>query len=427
MVNLNISPSMLFSDTYDEGNQRVATSNVMVIVVLSVIVILFYLVFQSLGTGKGGNSNSVLPTVPTPGFLGGNSGNGGNLTKKSLNVLEIIMWGSIIFLILINGLQYFFGVDIKTSIRNIFSRTPEIDVSIAPHKEDGKEVVPAVPQTPKISVEEWEEEEEELVEEIEEGFCKDHPEITEREECEKAGNTWVQSFCRGDEDIKTREKCEEMGYEWVVEQDTTGGDGRWNDNQGSGEDDGEGYGGGPRGPDSNNRPIGVDGEEYGEDGSTEIMIEKQVFHVPINKYTYNDARALCGAFGGRLATYNEIEDAYNKGGEWCSYGWSKGQNIYFPTQKKTYKKLKKIKGHEHDCGRPGINGGYVSNENARFGVNCMAPKPQLSRMGQKYMESMNLYPQTKDEKDFKKQVTKYKNDLENILVSPFNKASWSQV
>ena len=27
----------------------------------------------------------------------------------------------------------------------------------------------------------------------------------------------------------------------------------------------------------------------------------------------------------------------------------------------------------------------------------------------------------------KKQVTKYKNDLENILVSPFNKASWSQV
>ena len=57
----------------------------------------------------------------------------------------------------------------------------------------------------------------------------------------------------------------------------------------------------------------------------------------------------------------------------------------------------------------------------------MAPKPQLSRLGQKYMESMNLYPQTKDEKDFKKQVTKYKNDLENILVSPFNKASWSQV
>ena len=431
MVNLNISPSMLFSDTYDEGNQRVANSNVMVIVVLSVIVILFYLVFQSLGTGKGGN-NSVLPNIPTPGFLGGNSGgnSGGNLTKKGLNILEIIMWGSIIFLVLINGLQYFFGMDIKTSIRNIFSRTPEVDVSIAPHGEEGEEVVPtvpAVPQVPKIPVEEWEEEEEELVEEIEEGFCKDHPEITERVDCEEKGHTWIESYCRGDEDIKTRKKCEEMGYEWVVEQDTTGGDGRWDDNKGEGEDEGEGYGGGPRGPDSNNKPVQVDGEGYGDDSSPEIMIEKQVFHVPINKYTYKDARALCGAFGGRLATYNEIEDAYNKGGEWCSYGWSKGQNIYYPTQKKTYKKLQKIKGHEHDCGRPGINGGYVANENAQFGVNCMAPKPQLSRMGQKYMESMNLYPQTQDEKDFKKQVMKYKNDLENILVSPFNKRQWSQV
>ena len=48
MVNLNISPSMLFSDTYDEGNQRVANSNVMVIVVLSVIVILFYLDWRPL-------------------------------------------------------------------------------------------------------------------------------------------------------------------------------------------------------------------------------------------------------------------------------------------------------------------------------------------------------------------------------------------
>jgi hypothetical protein len=28
----------------------------------------------------------------------------------------------------------------------------------------------------------------------------------------------------------------------------------------------------------------------------------------------------------------------------------------FPTQKETWDKLQKIKGHEHDCGRPGING-----------------------------------------------------------------------
>ena len=269
--------------------------------------------------------------------------------------------------------------------------------------------------------------EEEIVEEVEEGFCKDHSEIIEKEKCEEKDYTWVQSFCRGDREIQSREKCEKMGYEWVIEQDETGGGNRWKDNKGEGEDEGEGYGGGPRGPDSDNKPTRVDGEDFDGGDLPEIMIEKQVFHVPVNKYTYKDARALCGAFGGRLANYSEIEEAYKKGGEWCSYGWSADQNIYFPTQKKTYKKLRKIKGHEHDCGRPGINGGYVSNPNARFGVNCLAPKPQLSRKEQQYMESLNTYPQTEDERDFKKQVTRYKNNLDNILVAPFNKKNWSQV
>ena len=420
MVNLNISPTMLFSDTYDEGNRQVASSNIIVVVVLSVIIVLFYLVFQSLGNGKGGNNSSVLPTIPTPEFL-----SGGNTTKKGLNILEIIMWGSLIFLVLVNGLQFFFGVDIKTSIRNIFTRTPEVDVSIAPHRDEGEEV--PLPPEPKEEVEEWEKEKEEEIEEISEGFCKDHPEIINKNECEELGNTWVEAFCRGDSEIKLREKCEKMGREWVIEQDTTGGDNRWKDNEGEGQDEGEGYGGGPRGPDSNNKPPKVEGEDFSNEELPEIMIEKQVFHVPINKYTYKDARALCGAFGGRLATYSEIEEAYKKGGEWCSYGWSADQNVYFPTQKKTYKKLKKIKGHEHDCGRPGINGGYISNPNARFGVNCLAPKPQLSRKEQQYMESLNTYPQTQEEKDFKAQVLHYKNNLNKILVAPFNKNNWSQV
>ena len=50
--------------------------------------------------------------------------------------------------------------------------------------------------------------------------------------------------------------------------------------------------------------------------------KEEVFHIPGNDYVYDDAKALCGAYGARLATYNEVEDAYNKGGEWCSYGWS---------------------------------------------------------------------------------------------------------
>ena len=54
----------------------------------------------------------------------------------------------------------------------------------------------------------------------------------------------------------------------------------------------------------------------------EITIEPQVYHIPGNKYTYDNADALCKAYGSRLATYDEMEDAYEKGAEWCSYGRS---------------------------------------------------------------------------------------------------------
>jgi len=444
MVNLNISPSMLFSDTYDEGNQRVAHSNVIVIVVLCVILVLFYMIFQSLGKGGG---NSVLPSLPSlPNMFATQTA-----TDKGLNILEIIMWGSLIFLFLINGLHYFFGMDINTSIKNIFSRTPEIDVSIAQHGDEGK-VRPSDPSiivnptpAPMPAPEQEEEEEYEYEDEKpshkhgkdvpnhihfpSDGFCQGNTYLKTKKKCEEKGSTWISAFCRGDRTIKTRVGCEEAGREWIITEESTGGKGRFDPNKG-GDDDAGGAeaGGGPRAPDDDDEPNEEDGEKWGGGtGSSEIMLEKQVFHIPVNKYTYKDARAMCGAFGGRLASYNEIEEAYKKGAEWCSYGWSKGQNIYYPTQKKTYKKLQKIKGHKHDCGRPGINGGYISNPNAKFGVNCYAPKPNMGAREQEYMESLNTYPITKDEKDFKKKVTFYKDNLNKILVSPFNRASWSQV
>ena len=32
---------------------------------------------------------------------------------------------------------------------------------------------------------------------------------------------------------------------------------------------------------------------------------------------------MCQGLGARLATYDEIEKAYNAGAEWCNYGWQK--------------------------------------------------------------------------------------------------------
>ena len=42
------------------------------------------------------------------------------------------------------------------------------------------------------------------------------------------------------------------------------------------------------------------------------------------------------------------------------------------------KKLQKRKGHKHDCGRPGINGGYIGNTNIKYGVNCYGYKPKIT-------------------------------------------------
>lgn len=151
----------------------------------------------------------------------------------------------------------------------------------------------------------------------------------------------------------------------------------------------------------------------------------QVFNVPGNVYTYDNAKALCKAYDGRLATYDEIESAYKKGGEWCNYGWSDGQNVYFPTQEKSYNALQDIEGHENDCGRPGINGGYIANPQVRFGANCYGKKPIITQDEREIMESTPLYPLNKKDIWFNKKVDYFKTQLNNILISPFNKQSWS--
>ena len=43
---------------------------------------------------------------------------------------------------------------------------------------------------------------------------------------------------------------------------------------------------------------------------------EQVYHIPNNLYTYTDAKAVCKAFGGRLANIKEMQKAYEKGAEW---------------------------------------------------------------------------------------------------------------
>jgi len=159
----------------------------------------------------------------------------------------------------------------------------------------------------------------------------------------------------------------------------------------------------------------------------EILIKPQVFNIPGNNYGYTDAKALCTAYGARLANYKEIEDSYKNGGEWCNYGWSDGQMALFPTQENTYNELQKIKGHENDCGRPGVNGGYMANPKIKFGVNCYGYKPRMNSVEEELMANEPIYPKTLKDIAMEKRVEYWKDKLSEILVSPFNHESWSRL
>lgn len=280
-MNYNLETTTGIHGLYNNFNANMLHKNPTMLIMLTIIIILYYLVFS--------NVTVIDETIDVSGS-----------TSTAISFIEILMWGLFIFLILINGLQYFFDVDVSAQVKNIFSPQPVIDINV---------VSDASPEIP----------------------------------------------------------------------------------------------------------------------VPEIKIEKQVFNIPDNNYTYEESKALCKAYGGRLANYDEIEQAYNEGGEWCNYGWSEGQMALFPTQKKTYDKLQKIKGHENDCGRPGINGGYIENKKVRFGVNCYGFKPEITSEERELMNETSPYPETKKEKRFEKMVQHYRNKLPDILVSPFNNNRWSVI
>jgi hypothetical protein len=159
----------------------------------------------------------------------------------------------------------------------------------------------------------------------------------------------------------------------------------------------------------------------------EIKIKEQVFHIPGNDYTYDNAGALCKAYGARLATYSEVENSYKNGSEWCSYGWSDRQLALFPTQKDTWNRLQTIEGHENDCGRAGINGGYIANPNVKFGANCYGYKPKITQHDKDMMDSTPLYPKTLKDVKEEKRVDYWRRMIPDILVAPFNKNVWSLI
>ncbi len=153
--------------------------------------------------------------------------------------------------------------------------------------------------------------------------------------------------------------------------------------------------------------------------------DQEVFNISNNIYTYEDAPAVCKAFGAKLATAKQVEQAYQNGADWCNYGWTQGQYALYPTQAATVERLKSIKGHQHDCGMVGVNGGYFQNPNLEFGVNCYGKKPE-PRVDEKAL--IGYFPDYLSEKQRRMQekVEEIKQNMGDITVSPFNRTEWDE-
>ena len=112
-----VSPANAMSQVYENTNldftKKIIESeiwqNPAIIFIIAGVFLAFMLLFNTLGV-------TYQPTVESQ--------------TGSNKVLELLMWGIFIFLILINGLQFFLGLDVKTAIQGLFSDNPELKFKV---------------------------------------------------------------------------------------------------------------------------------------------------------------------------------------------------------------------------------------------------------------------------------------------------------
>ena len=72
---------------------------------------------------------------------------------------------------------------------------------------------------------------------------------------------------------------------------------------------------------------------------------------------------------------------------------------------------------KNDCGRPGVNGGFIANPNIQFGVNCFGIKPPAKQNDIAMMESKNNQniPKSKEDIILDAKVKFWKENSEKML------------
>jgi len=147
----------------------------------------------------------------------------------------------------------------------------------------------------------------------------------------------------------------------------------------------------------------------------------QVFHISDSIFGYDDAEAVCKAYGAELADYKQMIEAYKTGANWCNPGWVKGQMALYPIQHSFWKKKQENSDPDRrgECGQPGINGGFYQNRHMQFGVNCWGQKRgpiDEERMKHAYQSDMD--------RELARKVAVFRRQLGNLSLAPFNQDKW---
>ena len=145
----------------------------------------------------------------------------------------------------------------------------------------------------------------------------------------------------------------------------------------------------------------------------------EVYNVGNNIYTYDEANSVCNSLNAKLATHDQVVNAYKNGAEWCNYGWSSGQNALFPIQKETWEKIQtRPEDYKNECGdNYGVNGGFFENSELQFGANCYGVKPE-GGVAEDYRISSYKAP------GIDKQLSR--EDIAKLGIIPFNENKWSE-
>ena len=96
-------------------------SNPSIIVIIVIVLVVYISIFFSLGESDSSGSSS------SSFNLFSSSSSDTSETGAGSKTISIFIISIFLVLMLINGLQYFFGVDIIAKIKNIFTGNPEVD------------------------------------------------------------------------------------------------------------------------------------------------------------------------------------------------------------------------------------------------------------------------------------------------------------